>query len=163
MIIVNELQISSAPIQKVQQGSYSTGTKPATNALPPTPLKSLSGGNELPSTDSSKEARGRSQNDGAKIAELRQPELKQTEKAVDDLNKAAVSLQRDLNFKVDDDTGKSIITVTDSVTKKVIRQIPSEEIVELAKNLQSMVQKAEAGTSAAPIGSPTGSLLNITA
>ncbi|MBV1915353.1 MAG: flagellar protein FlaG [Pseudomonadales bacterium] len=139
------------------------GTTSVNDALPTKPLKALSGGKELPSPDSSKKVSGQDQDGDARIKELRQPGSQQTEKVVDDLNKAAVSLRRDLNFKVDDETGKSIITVTDSITQKVIRQIPSEEIVELAKNLQSMVQKADVEPGNAQQGSPTGSLLNITA
>lgn len=165
MITVNELNMSSALNNKVQHGNSSPGIKSAA-ALPSKQVESLPSGKELPPSASptaqSKVASNQDEsanNIGDVISELHKPDSKQTEKVVHDLNKAAVSLQRDLNFKVDDETGKSIITVTDSVTQKVIRQIPSEEIVELAKNLQSMVLKAEVGTSNAP----TGSLLNITA
>lgn len=61
-------------------------------------------------------------------------------KAIDDavsrLNDFVQSVKRDLHFKVDDESGRTIIEVIDSETNKVIRQIPSEEIVELARRIE---------------------------
>ncbi|MGB5325478.1 MAG: flagellar protein FlaG [Pseudomonadales bacterium] len=48
------------------------------------------------------------------------------------------TIQRNLSFKLDDTTGQTVITVTDSQTDEVIRQIPSEYILELAQNLKEL-------------------------
>ena len=47
-------------------------------------------------------------------------------------------MQRDLSFSVDDSTGETIITVIDSKTDEVVRQIPSEYVVRLAQNLNEL-------------------------
>ncbi|NNC54351.1 MAG: flagellar protein FlaG [Pseudomonadales bacterium] len=48
------------------------------------------------------------------------------------------TIQRNLSFKLDDTTGQTVITVTDSQTDEVIRQIPSEYVLELAQNLKEL-------------------------
>lgn len=48
---------------------------------------------------------------------------------------------RSLEFKLDEDYGKPIITILDLDEDKVIRQIPAEEIVEFAKHLREVVDE----------------------
>lgn len=48
------------------------------------------------------------------------------------------SLQRDLNFSVDDSTGQVVVRVMDGDSGKVVRQIPSEDILRLAERLDEM-------------------------
>ena len=55
------------------------------------------------------------------------------DKTVEELSTLVQGLNRELNFSVDDDSGKTIIKVIDSETDEVIRQIPSEEVVEMAQ------------------------------
>jgi len=43
-----------------------------------------------------------------------------------------------LNFSIDDSTGKSIVRITDGETGELIRQIPSEEILDIAESLDRM-------------------------
>lgn len=52
---------------------------------------------------------------------------------VEELNQNAQSVRRSLRFDVDDDTGITVITVRDRETDEVIRQIPSEELLQLAR------------------------------
>lgn len=52
---------------------------------------------------------------------------------VEELNQNAQSVRRSLRFNVDDDTGITVITVRDRETDEVIRQIPSEELLALAR------------------------------
>ena len=63
------------------------------------------------------------------------------------LKEFAQSVQRDLDFRVDDGSGQVVVKVTDSTSGDVIRQIPSEEALQLAENLsdiRSLLFKAEA-------------------
>lgn len=60
------------------------------------------------------------------------------EKAVENINDHLQSLGRDLSFSVDNDSGRTIIKVMDSETDEVIRQIPSEEVLNLAQYLQDV-------------------------
>jgi len=55
--------------------------------------------------------------------------------AVSQINDHVQSLQRNLQFTVDDITGKDIVTVVDTETEQVIRQIPSEEVLEVARRI----------------------------
>jgi flagellar protein FlaG len=61
----------------------------------------------------------------------------QLQKAVTKLNDYVQNLQRKLSFSVSAETGKSIIKVYDTETDELIRQIPSEETIKLAENLDS--------------------------
>ena len=47
------------------------------------------------------------------------------------------SVSRSLQISVDGELDKPIVTVLDSTTEQVVRQIPSEEIVAIAKFLRS--------------------------
>ncbi len=51
------------------------------------------------------------------------------------------SVQRNLSFSLDDSSGKTVITVTDTETDQVVRQIPSQYILELAQNLKELQDK----------------------
>lgn len=61
----------------------------------------------------------------------------ETQEAVKKLNDYVQNVQRALKFDFDEEAGKSVITVLDSSTKEVIRQIPDEVAVELARNLNA--------------------------
>ena len=55
---------------------------------------------------------------------------------VERLNDFVQQSQRDLNFRVDKDSGVTVVTVTDALTEEVIRQIPSKEALERLQNLE---------------------------
>lgn len=60
------------------------------------------------------------------------------DRALDAVRKAVEPVARNLLFSVDDDSGRTIVKVVDSATKEVIRQIPSEEILSIAKALDKL-------------------------
>ena len=60
------------------------------------------------------------------------------ENSVSQLKELVQSVQRDLQFSIDDFSGRTVITVLDSKTEEIIRQIPSDEVLALAKNIASM-------------------------
>lgn len=71
----------------------------------------------------------------------------QVEGAVSSIREFMQSVRRDINFSIDDGSGRVVVKVTDSSTGDVIRQIPSEEALQLAENLsevRSLLFKAEA-------------------
>lgn len=65
------------------------------------------------------------------------------QQAVTRMNDFVQNLQRDLRFEVDDDLGRTVISVVDSETKEVIRQIPPETVLERARRLQAQEDAAE--------------------
>lgn len=48
---------------------------------------------------------------------------------------------RELDIRVDADTNRTVITVRDQATGEVIRQIPSEEILRIARGLPSPLER----------------------
>lgn len=63
---------------------------------------------------------------------------KQLDAALAKLRQAAQVSSSDLNFSVDKETGKTIIRVTDQSTGQLIRQIPSQELIDIAKSIDQM-------------------------
>ena len=47
------------------------------------------------------------------------------------------NIARDINFSIDETTNEAVVTVTDQESGKVIRQIPTEEMLEISKNLEN--------------------------
>jgi flagellar protein FlaG len=45
-----------------------------------------------------------------------------------------------LEFSIDDSTGQTVVKVVDSSTKELIRQIPSEEMLAIAKALDGEIK-----------------------
>lgn len=60
----------------------------------------------------------------------------EVKQAVSRLNSYVQNLRRDLQFRVDEDSNRVIVTVVDSESGEVIRQIPSDEVLAVAQNLQ---------------------------
>ena len=60
------------------------------------------------------------------------------EKAAEQLQQFVQSMGRDLNFSVDSVTGYNIVRVVDSSTGELIRQLPSEELLRLAKSMETL-------------------------
>ena len=71
----------------------------------------------------------------------------QVDEAVTSIQSFVQNIRRDLNFSVDDSSGRVVVKVTDGASGEVIRQLPSEEALRLAENLEevrSLLFKAEA-------------------
>ncbi len=67
------------------------------------------------------------------------PSLEKVTQAVQNINKSLQAMSRDLEFSVDTDSNRTIVKVVDSKTKEVIRQIPSNEALEISKALDTAV------------------------
>lgn len=67
--------------------------------------------------------------------------------AITDIQDFVQSTSRNIDFQIDDSSGRVVINVTERSSGDVIRQIPSEEALRLAENLsqiRSVLFKAEA-------------------
>ena len=64
--------------------------------------------------------------------------------AVSNINDYVQNLQRSLQFTVDEVSGKDIVTVLDKDTDEIIRQYPSEEVLEIARRLSEEKDKDKA-------------------
>ena len=75
----------------------------------------------------------------AQPAQSTQPiSQEQLKAAVNSVREYIQPLNNNLEFSVIADTKQVVVKVVDSVTKEVIRQIPSEEMIALAKALDSI-------------------------
>jgi flagellar protein FlaG len=58
--------------------------------------------------------------------------------AVKAANEAVKTIKSELSFSVDDDTGKTVVRVVEKQTGTLIRQIPSQEMLEIAQALDRL-------------------------
>jgi len=66
------------------------------------------------------------------------PPVTAVNEAVNRLNEYVQTLRRDLQFRVDKETNSVVVTVLDSQTHEVIRQIPAEEVLAVAKSIDKV-------------------------
>jgi len=59
------------------------------------------------------------------------------ERAMRKLNESMAAAQRNLSFRIDAGSGRTVITVVDASTHEVIRQIPSEEVLAVSRALEA--------------------------
>jgi len=64
------------------------------------------------------------------------PAVIDVEKAAERVNEIMSGRQRSLRFRVDEGSGRTIITVINEKTGEMIRQIPSEELLAIAQHLE---------------------------
>lgn len=67
-----------------------------------------------------------------------EPDQKTLTDAVEKVKRFVQSAASDVSFSVDDESGIRVVKVVDKETKEVIRQMPSKEVVELAKALDKL-------------------------
>lgn len=59
----------------------------------------------------------------------------EVERTVDEIRRHIAPVDQNLLFTIDKETGKTIVRLIDSSTKEILRQIPSEELVAIARAL----------------------------
>lgn len=80
---------------------------------------------------------------GKEVPAIRKIELEAAVKKLNDLVSAATTIM----FSLDEDSGKTVIKVIDMETQTVLRQIPNEEALAMARNmdrLQGLVLRQQA-------------------
>ena len=60
------------------------------------------------------------------------------QQAVEQINSELTSLQSDIGFSVDFETNKNVVTVTRKDSGEVVRQIPSETVLNVARNIEKL-------------------------
>lgn len=68
-----------------------------------------------------------------------QPSDEELEDAVEKVGKAVSAWRSELEFSVDKESGTPVVKVIDRQTEQVIRQIPSEEMLRIAKSLDKIL------------------------
>lgn len=62
----------------------------------------------------------------------------EVDSAVASMQSFVQAIKRDLNFRIDESSGRVVVQVLDGGSGDVVRQIPSEEALELAARLEDM-------------------------
>ena len=76
---------------------------------------------------------------------VKEYEPKDIQQAVADLQSFVQRLDRDLSFRIDESIDRSIITVRDANTNQLVRQIPAEEVVDIAREIKQDLDAKRAG------------------
>jgi flagellar protein FlaG len=140
---------------KMNSAAYTTGVVSGlvrdTTSVSPTSMEkssTLKTNNEAASkVNSSDDAVNKPGSDAEKEEKKPSATEKDIDTAVTDLNSSIQSVQRNLKFSVDKELDKIVINVTDKKTEEVVRQIPSEDFLELARNLQDMMESRDGSSS----------------
>jgi flagellar protein FlaG len=60
--------------------------------------------------------------------------------SVSEMNDFVQSIQRELQFSVDEDSGRTVVKVIDKSTNEVIRQVPPEDLMAMLKEFSKPAQ-----------------------
>jgi flagellar protein FlaG len=66
---------------------------------------------------------------------------KAVEVAVEQMKDFAQVMSRQLQFDVDEDSGRTVVRVLDKDSGEIIRQIPSDEILALARHMKELMEE----------------------
>jgi len=69
---------------------------------------------------------------------MAEPDRERVLAAVEEMQNFVQAAQHNIQFQLDDDSGRMLVKVTEAGSGEVIRQIPSEEAVRLAENLSEI-------------------------
>jgi flagellar protein FlaG len=84
------------------------------------------------------DAATRTRVEGKPLAADRQEVDSNAVEVADTLNDFAQRIQRKLQFSIDKQSGDTVITVLDLETEELVRQIPSEEILNIRHHLEQL-------------------------
>jgi len=70
------------------------------------------------------------------VHQTAQETRRMVESAVNRIQEFVQSMERNLSFSVDHSSGHSIVRVVDPTTREVVRQVPPQEIIEIARTLE---------------------------
>ncbi len=122
---MNEVSTTqNVTVQQVTRSASSTGAENAKTKSAASPAVEIAKAKakEVQAVDESKE---QAKKEPAEVVET----------AVSQINDYVQSIQRDLHFTVDEDLDKTVVKVVDGSSGELIRQIPEEVFLELARKL----------------------------
>lgn len=82
------------------------------------------------------DVRSRSGNDAQTLPADPEQRDRELQRATEDVNRYLAESHRALNFSIDRESGETVVKVMDTEKNEVIRQIPSEEVLALARRLR---------------------------
>ncbi|MGF1911074.1 flagellar protein FlaG [Vibrio kasasachensis] len=67
------------------------------------------------------------------------------EKAVEQMNDFISSIKTGLSFRIDEQSGRDVVTIFEESTGEIIRQIPDEEMLEVLRRLREQTARYSSG------------------
>jgi len=67
------------------------------------------------------------------------------QKVVEEMNAFISSINRGLSFRVDEESGRDVVTIYEADTGDIIRQIPDEEMLEILRRLRGQTARYSSG------------------
>ncbi|EFP94959.1 flagellar protein FlaG [Vibrio caribbeanicus] len=67
------------------------------------------------------------------------------EKIVEQMNDFISSINKGLSFRVDEQSGRDVVTIYEAETGDIIRQIPDEEMLEILRRLREQTARYSSG------------------
>lgn len=131
-----DVNIKSAPLGSLASGNTVSPSQPKTI---PESIEQQ-GSQPLAEEEVSKKQQAKAEEiaEGKKALEKRLSEKQNVEsaqKVAQHLQEFVSSLNKNLRFSVDEQSGREVISVVDKTSGELIRQIPSEEMLELASRI----------------------------
>lgn len=128
----NEINIKTvpAPVTVQQKPVAPSGSAPA-DAQPLSPAEKTP---EISIQDVSRVVTARKDESLQQLNET----LKHLEDAIDALNEAVKKVPTSLHFSVDDSAKRFVVQVTDTNTGEVIRKVPGDAILRIARQIESL-------------------------
>ncbi len=72
------------------------------------------------------------------VAQSSKPSRDAIAKAAEDIQNFVKDMGRNLNFSVDEVTGYNVVRVVNPETNELIRQLPSEELLKIARSMKDL-------------------------
>lgn len=135
---MNDVNLNSPDLKLVRSGAQAPG-----RALSSSPAQATGGTAPVPVTASATASRPAHSattpaepSRAERLQARNEAQREELNEAVSQLNDFVQTVQRDLQFEVDNELGKTIVKVIDQETGDLIRQFPDEVALRLAENLQ---------------------------
>ncbi len=136
--MATDMQLSTVDSSRVTPGAVAVGRDPdgqsTRNASVPQVVNAEKSGQQLQPA----ELMGRVPIEGDASKAEKEKRDQELEKATSDVEAFLQSAKRGLKFHVDEDAGRTVVKVMDVREEKVIRQIPTEEVLMLAEKIRDL-------------------------
>jgi len=143
------VNLSSASISSVVSGDTS-GRKAAQPLVEPSDSSALSSNGPATAKAVDTVQSGRETEPkvsaGTDLKAIAEAQRKEAEKQAQNLQEVSELKGWNVSFRVDNDLDKTIIKVVDADTDKMIRQIPSEELLTISKRIQALRDGDDSGS-----------------
>jgi len=133
---MNDIQVNnhSSVVKLVKPADSAPGSEKEPQGLANKDSAEVSGISDVKNIADVKNTKEKTGIEGVeKVDDAEKPEA--LKEAVTRLTDFVQKTQRDLQFKLDESSGRTVITVLDRSTQEIIRQIPDDEALKLAQSL----------------------------